>query len=257
MPLAIVTAPVHLQLANACREEIARGRYRPAERFPSERELSQRYGVSRATANKVISNLIAEDVLVLEPGIGTRVAPSRGLHASLRAMESFTDHARAEGFAPETRVLRFERHGSAAVPETVREALGLKQKAKVFYFERLRIASGEPVILEHRWVRADLAPKLNRKDLAGSLYHYLETRCGIYHSGERHTIYAKNLSAGDAAKFELSPGVATLVVEGPGFIRETEPVWYQVLFYRADRYQFTNEVHVHRNGGSLTFQRRA
>ncbi len=257
MPPVIITEPVHLQLANACREEIAHGVYRPAERFPSERELSHRYGVSRATANKVISNLIAEDVLVLEPGIGTRVAPTRGLHASLRAMESFTDHARAEGFAPETRVLRFERLGVAAVPAPVREALGLEPQAEVFYFERLRIASGEPVILEHRWVRADLAPKLDRQDLAGSLYHYLETHCGIYHSGERHTIYAKDLSAEEAAKFELSPGAATLVVEGPGFIRETEPIWYQILLYRADRYQFTNEVHVHRNGGSLTFQRRA
>ena len=138
----IVTERIHLQLAKLCRGEIARGTYRTEEKFPSERDIAQRFGVSRATANKVISNMIAEGMLVLRPGIGTFVAPIRGLHTSLRQMESFTDSARSAGMVPETKVLCFARKRSYELPKPLRVSLQLEGRVSVCYFERLRFASG-------------------------------------------------------------------------------------------------------------------
>jgi DNA-binding GntR family transcriptional regulator len=71
----IVTQRVHLQLAKLCRDEIARGTDRTGEKFPSERDIAQRFGVNRATANKVISNMIAKGMLVLRPGRTSRDLP--------------------------------------------------------------------------------------------------------------------------------------------------------------------------------------
>jgi GntR family transcriptional regulator len=253
----IVTERIHLQLTRLCRSEIVRGAYRPEERFPSEREIAQRFGVSRATANKVISNMVAEGTLVLRPGIGTFVATGRGLQTSLRQMESFTDNAFSAGMVPETKVLCFRKNPCLELPESIRETLQAGRKASIWYFERLRFASGEPVILEHRWVRSDLVPGLKANQLRGSFYHYLEENHQIYLTGERHKIRAKNLSAEEARKFELEDGAAVLVVEGTGFTDADVPVWYQVLYYRGDRYELENQVETFGGKTKLSVQRRS
>jgi GntR family transcriptional regulator len=252
----IVTERIHLQLAKICRGEIARGTYRPDERFPSERELARRFGVSRATANKVVSNMIAEGMLVLRPGIGTFVAPSHGLHTSLRQMESFTDSALSVGMVPETKVLSFSKKRSRELSAVVRSSLQLDGRSGVCYFERLRFADGEPVILEYRWVRSDLVPGLSANKVTGSFYHYLEEMHRIYMTGERHKIRALNLSGREARKFSLHEGAAVLVVEGTGFTELEIPVWYQILYYRGDRYELENEVHATGGPSRLAVRRR-
>jgi GntR family transcriptional regulator len=252
----IVTERVHLQLAKLCRAEIARGRYRTEEKFPSERDIAQRFGVSRATANKVISNMIAEGILVLRPGIGTFVAPIRGLHTSLRQMESFTDSALSAGMIPETKVLCFLKKRGHELPKPLRDSLQVDGRASVCYFERLRFASGEPVILEHRWIRSDLVPGLTADKLRGSFYHYLEENHEIYLTGERHKVRAHNLLPPEAEKFDLKSGAAVLVVEGTGFTEAEVPVWYQILYYRGDRYELENEIHAGGGQAKLAVQRR-
>jgi GntR family transcriptional regulator len=253
----IVTERVHLQLAKLCRGEIARGTYRAEEKFPSERDIAQRFGVSRATANKVISNMIAEGMLVLRPGIGTFVAPIRGLHTSLRQMESFTDSALSAGMIPETKVLCFLRKRGHELSKLLRASLQVDGRASVCYFERLRVASGEPVILEHRWIRSDLVPGLTADKLRGSFYHYLEENHEIFLTGERHKVRAHNLSPAEAEKFELKSGAAVLVVEGTGFTEAELPVWYQILYYRGDRYELENEIHAGGGQAKLAVQRRS
>jgi GntR family transcriptional regulator len=154
--------------------------------------------------------MIAEGMLILRPGIGTFVAPIHGLHTSLRQMESFTDSALSVGMVPETKVLCFLKKRSRELSALLRTSLQLDGRAGVCYFERLRFANGEPVILEHRWVRSDLVPGLSANKLTGSFYHYLEIR-------------AQNLSMREAKKFALSEGAAVLVVEGTGFSEEEVP----------------------------------
>ena len=113
------------------------------------------------------------------------------------------------------------------------------------------------MILEHRWVRSDLVPGLSANKLTGSFYHYLEEMHGIYMTGERHKIRAQNLSVREAKKFALNEGAAVLVVEGTGFSEEEVPAWYQILYYRGDRYELENEVHAGGGPARLAVRRRA
>ena len=249
----IVTEPVYRQLARLCREQIARGEFKPGDRFPSERDLAETYKVSRATANKVISNLVSENLLTFRPGVGSFVAKDRGLHASLRAMESFTEAVRHAGMQPETEVIDFQTLPASALPVAVREGLGLDptSQAMVHFASRIRRADDDPVILEHRWIRAEILPGIAAADLAGSFYALLEARFGSPPGGERHTISARALSTEEARLLATKRGAPALVVEGPGNDTNGSPIWYQVLYYRGDRYQLRNEVHP-RNRASTT-----
>ena len=247
----IVTEPVYLQMTRVCRERAAAAA--AGDRFPSERELADTYRVSRATANKVISNLVAEGLLAFRPGIGTFVqASAKTLNSSLREMESFTGHARALGLRPETRVLAFERTLARSVPAEVRHSLALGTNAAgaepILYFERLRLADGEPVILERRWCLASVVPGLTRHDLSGSFYALLEDRYRFQLAGERHRIRAANATASEAATLGCRRGAALLAVEGPGFDAAGRVLWHQILLYRGDKYELQNAVQVSGRG---------
>lgn len=241
MPL-IVTEPIYRQVLRRCQEQIASGEFPSDSKFPSERELAQHYGISRATANKVISSLVAEKLVCQKRGIGTFVTPHRGLQASLLEMESFTGHALAHGFKPSTEVLSLERHQPADLPPVVAAALAPAEGETVLYTERLRRADGEPVILEYRWIRASLVPGLKRRDLEGSFYALLGDRYRLPLLGERHSIGARAATPEIARLLAVRQGEPLLVVEGPGFTANRTPLWYQVLHYRADRYRLENEV---------------
>jgi GntR family transcriptional regulator len=62
------------QVAFAARRSIVSGQMRPGDRFPSVRILSQACKINPNTAHKVITQLIAEGLLAVEPGIGTVVS---------------------------------------------------------------------------------------------------------------------------------------------------------------------------------------
>jgi GntR family transcriptional regulator len=236
--------PLYQQLTEKCRKELSDGIYRADERFPSERELVSRYGISRVTANKVISNLVAEGLLIFRPGIGTFVAPAMNLSASLREMESFTESVKALGLKPSTVVLLFKLLGRGELPAGIADLLRLGASDRVYQVERVRIADEEPVILEFRWINAGLVPGLKRQDMQASFYGLLSSRYKLPIEGEDHQIHARNLTKDEARQLKAPAGAAALVVDGRGYTQGHKPVWYQVLVYRGDRYVLENSVRV-------------
>lgn len=55
-------------------EEIRNNTYKKGERLPTEKELSERYNVSRITSQKAMNRLVEEGVVIRHPGIGSFVA---------------------------------------------------------------------------------------------------------------------------------------------------------------------------------------
>ncbi|RIL06538.1 MAG: hypothetical protein DCC71_06415 [Proteobacteria bacterium] len=72
---AIVSeARVPESIARAVREDILRGRYRPGDRLPSERELAQQAGANRGSAREALKILAQQRLIEIRPG-GARVGP--------------------------------------------------------------------------------------------------------------------------------------------------------------------------------------
>lgn len=66
--------PLYQQVKDALRREVAGGSIDPGERFITQREICERYGVSMITAVRALNDLAAEGVLVRRRGVGTFVA---------------------------------------------------------------------------------------------------------------------------------------------------------------------------------------
>jgi len=244
---SLALKPVHLQLAEKCRERILSGEFKLDQKFPSERELALDYEVSRATANKAISVLIAEELLEFRKGKGTFVRRKGRLFATLDGMESFHAHITRKHMKPSTTVLGFERLRGRNLPEKVRKGLGLEIKGHGIYVERLRLANGVPVILEYRWLRESMLPRLEREDLTASFYSMLQRNYDLTMSGERHSISAVVLTDAMAKTLDAPPLTPALLAEGQGFVKElqNQPLWYQQVFYRGDLYALQNDTYGH------------
>jgi|ADGO01.1.fsa_nt_gi transcriptional regulator, GntR family len=67
--------PRYQQLAAILREAIKTGTYSPGDRLPSEKTLTQTYGVARETASKAMDVLASEGLAVMVPGLGWHVPP--------------------------------------------------------------------------------------------------------------------------------------------------------------------------------------
>lgn len=74
---------------------ILRGILRPGERLPSERDLSERMGISRPSLREAVDELEARGLLVSRPGAGIFVAEVLGSAFSPALVELFANHDEA------------------------------------------------------------------------------------------------------------------------------------------------------------------
>jgi GntR family transcriptional regulator len=81
--------PVIEQTVYAVTRAIVSGQLRPGDRFPSVRALSQELRVNPNTAQRIVSTLVEQGLLDVQPGVGTVVAAPRPT-AAVRARERQT-----------------------------------------------------------------------------------------------------------------------------------------------------------------------
>jgi len=228
--LAEGPVPKHVQL-RAILLDLAENHLGPDAPIPSERDLTTRFGVSRATVREAVGQLVAEGRLYRIHGKGTFVGRER-VESQLH-LASFTEDMRRRGLDPATLVRSVaELEPSAAV----RAALALEEGATVWRAERLRLAGGVPMALEVGWYPASLLPGLVSQDLSGSLYTLLARRYGLTIDRGEQTAWAEVADRPTAALLGVPPGAPLMVFRRTSAAGRT-PVEHATSWYRGDRYQ--------------------
>jgi GntR family transcriptional regulator len=241
MASLLVKEPIYQQPNAHLRLLVGSGECPVGSQFLTERQICERYGVSRATANKALSNLVSEGLLEFRKGVGTFVR-GRSLDYNLRALVSFTDKARAAGKQPSTEVLQFESVRAEDVLDDVPQLLRVEPAAGLFYIERLRLADGLPVILEKRYVVAEYCPDLTAEDVGGSLYSLWTNRYHLPIEGADESIRAVNTRGADARLLKLRDGAAGMLIRSVGHLTGKRPLWSERTLYRGDSYEFQNRL---------------
>jgi len=107
--------PVRLQLRTILTEEIRTGTFPPNQRIPSERDLAERYGASRASIREAIMELISSGVLFRAGGRGTFVSEDRP------AAPMVEDRLRRIGFWISAEIFHFVQVGYTRILTGVQE----------------------------------------------------------------------------------------------------------------------------------------
>jgi len=233
----LIKEPLYQQMHEALRELLRSGDFAHGDRFLTERQISERFAVSRPTANKVLAGLVSEGVLEFRKGVGTFVRGTL-LDYDMRSLVSFTRKAKQAGKRPSTNVLVFQKVVGASLPPEILAALKLADGDPVFYMERLRLADCVPVIHERRWVPAALCPSLTRRDLRGSIYTFWTERLGLAIAGADQLIRAVNIRAPQSALLGVRSGMAGFLLIATGCLADGRPLWSERTTYRGDVYEF-------------------
>jgi DNA-binding transcriptional regulator YhcF (GntR family) len=77
-------AGVYDQILMAVKTALATGRLASGDRFPSVRSLSQELRISPNMAHRIVSTLVEEGVLRVQPGVGTVVTEKAAVTAEQR-----------------------------------------------------------------------------------------------------------------------------------------------------------------------------
>jgi GntR family transcriptional regulator len=145
------------------------------DRFPTDKELTEQYGVSRHTVREAVRRLRARGLVERHRGRGSFVNDTRlsqplgGIYSLFRAVEERGLEQRSDVLSLETA----RDHDAAA-------RLGLPPRAELVRLDRLRYAGDEPLALDSVWLPADIGRQLLDVDFTRTaLYDELRSRAGI------------------------------------------------------------------------------
>src|SRR6059058_1119123 len=124
--------PLYFQLKEIMRERIRSDEWKPGDLIPSERELSEKYGISRMTARQAITELVNEGLFYREQGKGTFVSHLK-ISQQLIRLTGFTEDIRARGQRPDTKVLSAT---MCPADESTAERLRIKTGQLIFCLRR-------------------------------------------------------------------------------------------------------------------------
>jgi len=202
---------------------------REGDAIPSERHLSQQFGLSRMTVRHAVDTLVADGVLVREHGRGTFVAPQR-IDVELR-LTTFDEEMRRRGMEPATTVLTAQ--VVAATPD-VAAALDIESRQKVHFLYRVRSADGTPICVEQVWVPVALAPSLFDAGPPPSVYEALRD-LGLAPEWGEDTLSADEATDTEASLLGLVDARAVLRAERRTYSVDATTMLTRAC-YRADRY---------------------
>jgi GntR family transcriptional regulator len=228
--------PLHTQIAESLRLQIQNDEFKDKENLPSERELAERYAVSRMTVRQALQKLRHEGLIYHERGVGTFVN-NRKIDVHTRNLNGFSEEMQSLGLVPSSRVLTFKRELASDV---VKQDLQLGAGAEVIYLERLRIADDEPMAFEKTYLPAYLFPKLEDFDLTkNSLYQVLVENYDLQMHHAEEVLEAVSATKRVAEQLGIRAGAPVLVVRRVVFTESNQPVESAHTTYRADRYRAT------------------
>ena len=232
--------PLWAQLEALLKLRLASGEF--SDRFPTDGELVEQYGVSRHTVREAIRHLNTDGILRRERGRGTVVTRTE-FEQPLGALYSLFQSIESSGVEQRSQVLRLEETTDA----TIAEQLELTADAKLLFVERLRCADDQPLALDRAWLPMKIAGPLISSNLEHTaLYDELERLCGVRPDAGWERIAPILPSPSVRSLLKIRRGEAAFFLERLGTSKGT-PLEWRTTTIRGDRYRFVSQF---RAGGT-------
>jgi GntR family transcriptional regulator len=227
--------PYYEQLAELLRREIAdRQSQGEPYQLPSENELAEKHGLSRATVRHALDELEHDGWIYRQKGVGS-FAPVHRFEQDLTQLVSTTEDMRQRGWPLLTRMVSLQQVPAAS---HVARALEIAAAAEVYEVCRLRLVDDVPISVQTAYLPAALCPKLEENDLAASLYKLLESRYGLRLWSGRETLRARGATKYEARLLDVAEGTPVMHAERITYAASGLAVEYLEAVWRGDRYDF-------------------
>ena len=222
---------VYTQIAKQLTGQILEGHYAPGDRLPTERELMERYGVSRVTIREAMDVLLKQQLIVRRRAKGTFVAERRLRH-DLSVLSGFYENLLAQGITPTMTLLDF-RFGR--VDERIARILG---SSEALFLERRYERDGVPFALGLVHMRHDARAISHAQADVTPTYDMLTKILGFTIARTDLAIRAQRTGAGPARELGLSANDPLLVLDRTTFDPAGTVLEHTTFYIRPDTYEF-------------------
>ena len=227
--------PLYDQLVDILTEKIE-NTCSPGDLLPSERELSEHYGLSRTTVRLALQELERQGLVVRQHGRGTFVADRSAKTTDLLHTYSFTEQMREMGRTPSTAILSFE---EIDADKSLAKHMSMHLGERVVRFKRLRSADGMPLMVETTHLPARIFPGFTREMLEGrSLYEVIEDEFGQRVRVAEEEFFASVARMSDAVLLEIDEGDPVLDLVRFTSNTQDEVIEYTTSVARADQFKY-------------------
>ncbi|MET9516374.1 GntR family transcriptional regulator [Streptomyces sp. NPDC002994] len=213
--------PKYDQIAADLRGKVVRGELTAGQALPSERELTERWGVSRATVVKALDVLRQEGLVETRQGTGSTVRERTPLART--AGERYATAVATGNIYTAGEYAEIVSADIVPAPEDVATGLGIETGANVVCRHRVTFEGETPTATSYSWFTAEVgaaAPRLlQRERVREGTTRYVEMQTGRRpHTGRDWW----------TARLATDQELELLRLEGPAAVAESRHVAYDV-----------------------------
>lgn len=236
--------PKYYQIYKKLLAQIRSGKFKEFDRFYSDTELVEKYGVSRGTIREAVKLLIQQEYIVREQGKGTFVT-SPTIEQDSDKLMGFTELMMKNDIEPSARIIEKE---IVDPPLDLQKLMSIDEDTKLVRIIRIRYGNEEPLIIEQSYFVYDLFQPIYDMDLESNsiyelLYKYTDTRLSEARQGITATSADKNESELLDVKLETPLLLMKRLIKTKG----GRYFQYSEDLYRSDRINFTTTTKPYEN----------
>lgn len=226
---------LYLQIANLLKQEILSKKIKPGENIGSQRELEERFHVSKITIRKAIEILEKEGLVITSQGKGTFVKPEK-VEQTLNQLQSLSDIIKSSGYSPQVKIKKLE---MVSIPTSFEQDGKQVIDPYSLYIERLHTVEDLPIAFAQIYIPYNLGEKLTKYELENhTIYELFEQKLGITLGEAIQSIEACPANEALGKALDVSEGTPLLKSERLTYSTENKLVEKITFYYRFDEYAF-------------------
>lgn len=209
----------------------------PGQKIPSERDLSERFGVARMTLRHVIESFILEGKLERRPGSGTYI--SNQCYSLSARCRSFSSEMKSRGLEPVNKLL-FAKLISADKVNSGK--LRIPLNSKILKFSRLRFGNDIPMAYQTTSIPFSYIGPISETELEGSLEDLLENKFGISITTSQTEISGDLANQQTSKLLEIAVNTPCLVKETIDLDQRSRNIMWNKTWYNAEQFKIRFEA---------------
>lgn len=230
----MANTPLYIQIYKTILASIKNGEYKENTALPSERELCDKYFVSRSTIRQTISLLKEADFVYTVQGKGTFIKPQVFIQP-LTKVYSFTDTLKSDNVIIQNKIVEYSKEMADGA---LAKIIGHNDRSVFHKLTRLRSAKDYPLMLETTYLPTARFIRIALETVeTGSLYDYLRKNYNFKADRVKETLRPIIPQAKEKKLLQLSSNVPCILLERFSY-EDGLLIEYTRSIVRGDKYIF-------------------
>ncbi|PKR78204.1 hypothetical protein CEY16_00130 [Halalkalibacillus sediminis] len=231
----MIKKPLNEVIFDDLYEKIKISYFAVGDSLPTEYEMQEIYGVSRAPIRQALSKLKSEGFITRKPGIGTVVAEN-SVSAPWTPMGGFSSQFKASSDSLSCQTLDV----STVIPdEHITESFQIEKDYPVSKITRIRKEDRQPIfLLNHYYLDVDLEKIRQAGDIL-YMRQFASEVLGINFEYVKEDLKAVNADKNIASLLEVEEGAPLLKIMRLSYDADYNPVEYVEYFVNSDKWPYS------------------